>query len=69
MKELVMEVTSTLPDNATIDDFIEAICTRIKIQKGLKASKENNGLTTEDYWRRWDNSSGRLNYIKNNFNR
>lgn len=48
MKELVMEVTSTLPDNATIDDIIEAIYTRIKIEKGLKASKENNGLTTEE---------------------
>ena len=47
MKELVMEVTSTLPDNATIDDIIEAIYTRIKIEKGLKTSKENNGLTTE----------------------
>ncbi len=48
MKELVMEVTSTLPDNATIDDIIEAIYTRIKIEKGLKASKENNGLSTEE---------------------
>lgn len=48
MKELVMEVTSTLPDNATIDDIIEAIYTRIKIEKGLKDSKENNGLTTEE---------------------
>lgn len=48
MKELVMEVTSTLPDNATIDDIIEAIYTRIKIEKGLKTSKENNGLTTEE---------------------
>ena len=48
MKELVMEVTSTLPDNATIDDIIEAIYTRIKIEKGLKDSKESNGLTTEE---------------------
>ena len=48
MKELVMEVTSTLPDNATIDDIIEAIYTRIKIEKGLKDSKEDNGLTTEE---------------------
>ena len=48
MKELVMEVTSSLPDTATIDDIIEAIYTRIKIEKGLKVSKEDNGLTTEE---------------------
>lgn len=48
LKELVMEVTSTLPDTATIDDIIEAIYTRIKIEKGLKASKENTGLTTKE---------------------
>lgn len=48
IKELVMEVTSTLPDNATIDDIIEAIYTRIKIEKGLEDSKKNNGLTTEE---------------------
>ena len=43
-----MEVTSTLPDTATIDDIIEAIYTRIKIEKGLKSSKENTGLTTKE---------------------
>lgn len=48
LKELVMEVTSTLPDTATIDDIIEAIYTRIKIEKGLKSSKENTGLTTKE---------------------
>lgn len=48
MKELVMEVTSTLPDDATIDDIIEAVYTRIKIEKGLKDSKKNKGLTTNE---------------------
>lgn len=48
LKELVMEVTSTLPDTTTIDDIIEAIYTRIKIEKGLKSSKENTGLTTKE---------------------
>lgn len=48
MKELVMEVTNSLPDNATFDDIIEAIYTRLKIEKGLKDSIQGNGLTTEE---------------------
>lgn len=48
IKELVMEVTSTLPDNATFDDIIEAIYIRLKIEQGLKDVKENNELTTEE---------------------
>ncbi len=48
IKELVMEVTNSLPDSATFDDIIEAIYTRLKIEEGLKDSKENNGLTTEE---------------------
>lgn len=48
IKELVMEVTNSLPDSATFDDIIEAIYTILKIEEGLKDSKENNGLTTEE---------------------
>lgn len=48
MKELVMEVTNTLPDTATFDDIIEAIYTRLKIEKGIKDSQDNNGLSTEE---------------------
>lgn len=48
IKELVMEVTNSLPDNATFDDIIEAIYTRIKIEEGLKDAEENNGTTTEE---------------------
>lgn len=47
IKELVMKVTSTLPDTATIDDIIEAIYIRLKIQEGIKDSELNNGLSTE----------------------
>lgn len=47
MKELVMEVTNTLPDNATFDDIIEAIYIRLKIEQGLEDAKNNEGLTTE----------------------
>ncbi len=39
MKELVMEVTNTLPDTATFDDIIEAIYIRLKIENGIIDSR------------------------------
>ena len=48
MKELVMEVTSTLPDDATFDDIIEAIFIRLKIENGIKDVENGEGLTTEE---------------------
>ena len=48
MKELVMEVTSTLSDTATIDDIIEAVYIRLKIEEGIKDAEINNELTTEE---------------------
>ena len=48
MKELVMEVTNSLPETATFDDIIEAIYIRLKIEKGIKDSQANCGLSTED---------------------
>lgn len=48
MKELVMEVTSTLPDTATFDDIIEAIYIRLKIEKGIQDSKNTKGLSTNE---------------------
>lgn len=48
MKELVMEVTNSLPDTATIDDIIEAIYIRLKIEEGIKDAENNNELTTEE---------------------
>ncbi len=47
MKELVMEVTSTLPDNATIGEILDAILIRLSIEKGMKDIKEGNTITTE----------------------
>ncbi len=47
MKELVMEVTNTLPEDATFDDIIEAIYIRLKIEQGLEDAKNNEVLTTE----------------------
>ena len=48
MKELVMEVTSTLPDTATFDDIIEAIYIRLKIERGIEDSQNNNCFSTEE---------------------
>lgn len=48
IKELVMEATNTLPDTATFDDILEAIYTRLKIEKGIESSKNDEGLTTEE---------------------
>ncbi len=48
MKELVMEVTNSLPDTATFDDIIEAIYIRLKIEEGIKDSQINKGLTTDE---------------------
>lgn len=48
MKELVMEVTNSLPDSATFDDIIEAVYTRLKIEKGLEDTKKGNEITTDE---------------------
>ncbi|MBR3254720.1 MAG: hypothetical protein IKF97_00610 [Clostridia bacterium] len=48
MKELVMEVTNSLPETATIDDIIEAIYIRLKIEEGIKDSENKKELTTEE---------------------
>ncbi len=47
MKELVMEVTNALPDNATIGEILDAILIRLSIEKGIKDIKEGNTITTE----------------------
>lgn len=48
IKELVMEVTSSLPDSATFDDIIEAIYVRLKIEEGINDSQTAEGLSTEE---------------------
>ncbi len=48
MKELVMEVTNTLPDTATFDDIIEAIYIRLQIEEGIKNIQSDETLSTED---------------------
>ena len=48
MKELVMEVTNTLPDTATFDDIIEALYIRLQIEEGIKNIQNDEVLSTED---------------------
>ena len=48
LKEIVMEVTSTLPDNASFDDIVEAIYIRLKIEEGIKDAENSQGLSTEE---------------------
>lgn len=48
MKELVMEVTNALPDTATLEDIIDAIYMRLKIEQGIKAVKNGEEFTEEE---------------------
>lgn len=48
MKELVLEVTSKLPNNATIEEIFDAILLRIAIQKGLKDVEKGNVISHND---------------------
>lgn len=51
MKDLVLEVTSKLPDNATIEEILDAILLRVSIEKGLKDIKDGNTISTEDLYK------------------
>lgn len=44
-KELVLEVTNKMPDNATIEEIIDAILVRLSIEKGLKDVKEGKVIS------------------------
>ena len=48
MKELVMEVKSSLPDNATLEEIICAIYERVKIEQGLKDAQKGNLLSEDE---------------------
>lgn len=48
MKELVMDVTNGLPNNATLEDIIDAIYMRLKIEQGIKAVKNNEEFTENE---------------------
>ena len=47
-KENIMEMIKNLPDDISMEDIIEAIYARKKIEKGLKDSEEGNLYTHEE---------------------
>jgi predicted transcriptional regulator len=47
-KENIIEMIKSLPDNISMEDIIEAIYVRKKIEKGLKDSEEGNLYTHEE---------------------
>jgi predicted transcriptional regulator len=47
-KESIMEMIKNLPDDISMEDIIEAIYVRKKIEKGLKDSEEGNLYTHEE---------------------
>jgi predicted transcriptional regulator len=47
-KELIMEMIKSLPDDITMEDIIEAIYVRQKIERGLKDSQEGKSYTHEE---------------------
>ncbi len=47
-KENIIEMIKGLPDDISMEDIIEAIYVRKKIEKGLKDSEEGNLYTHEE---------------------
>lgn len=47
-KENIIEMIKSLPDDISMEDIIEAIYVRKKIEKGLKDSEEGNLYTHEE---------------------
>ncbi|TFF95743.1 MAG: hypothetical protein EU547_07185 [Promethearchaeota archaeon] len=47
-KELIMEMIKSLPDDITMEDIIEAIYARQKIERGLKDSQEGKSYSLEE---------------------
>lgn len=48
MKELVMDVTSKMPDNASIEEIIDAILVRLSINQGLKDIEDGKVINHKD---------------------
>ena len=47
-KENILQMIKNLPDNVSMEDIIEAIYVRKKIEKGLKDSKEGRLYSNEE---------------------
>ena len=47
-KETILQMIKNLPDNVSMEEIIEAIYVRKKIEKGLKDSKEGRLYSSEE---------------------
>ena len=48
IRELILEVTSSMPETATFEEIIEAIYAQLKIEQGLKDVKNGDVLSEEE---------------------
>lgn len=48
IKQLALDIISELPDNVEMDEIIEALYLRMKIQKGLDDFENDKVITHED---------------------
>lgn len=49
MKELILQVVNDLPDDFTIDDFLEELFLRMRIKKSIKDVEDNNTISQEEF--------------------
>lgn len=55
MKELVIEVTKSMPDDASIKEIFDAILVRLSALKGFKDIDEGKYTTQEDLLKELEN--------------
>lgn len=48
MRELVIEVASRMPENASIEEILDAIIVKLGIEKGLEDIEKGNVITQEE---------------------
>lgn len=49
MKQLVLEMINNLPDNVELEDIIEILYLKLKIEKGLQDVKEGKTMSLADF--------------------
>ena len=47
-RELILEVTSNMPETATFEEIIDAIYTQLKIEQGLNAVENGDVLSEKE---------------------
>jgi len=48
MREMIIEVAQSLPNNITFDDFLEALYLRVKVEKSLKNIEDEEVISSKD---------------------